>query len=343
MSTNCFIYYIKNKEEMQLSNSFWSNNLNDIHQNNNKDNNHINISKHERFSEGRTSGSFTSTSLVPVYKNKMRSLTDEEIRAKYIYNSVKSKGAKGYVRLNTNFGFLNIQIHCDLVPKTSENFLELCETGYYNNTTFHRFVKNFVLQGGDPTGTGRGGSSIFGKQFQDEFHPKLTHKERGILSMANSGKNTNGSQFFIILKATPHLDNKHSVFGQIVGNLKLLDEFDKIGSDDKDKPKQEIKILSVEVFANPFRNVVSEIVKKDFLEKYLSESEKKEIEKEKRIEELVKNVSNKTNKNDTLEVGKYLNKKRENTSEGYMLQSDPYIFEKPKEKGKKYDFNFSNW
>jgi peptidyl-prolyl cis-trans isomerase-like 2 len=338
ISTNSFVHFMKNKK-IDINNSEVGN----------KNNNISNITTHERFSEGRTSSSFTSTSLNPTYSNKMRSLSDDEIRTKYIYNTIKSKMNKGYVRLNTNLGYLNLQIHCDLVPRTSENFLELCETGYYNNTIFHRLVKNFVIQGGDPTGTGRGGSSIFGKPFFDEFHPKLTHKDRGILSMANSGKNSNGSQFFITFKATPHLDNKHTVFGEVVGNLKLIDEFEKIGGDEKDKPKKEIKILSVEVFSNPFRDVVTEILKKDFMEKYLSEAEKKELEKEKRIEEMVKNSSKrvegtvKDSNGDKIEVGKYLNKKRE--SDGYIHQSqaDPYLFEKPREKNKTYDFNFSNW
>lgn len=333
MSTNCFVYYIKTK----------------LGDDNTLEKGKINSATHERFSEGRAATSFTSTSFAPCNQNKMRNLTDEEIRAKYIYNTVKSRGSKGYLRLNTNLGSLNLQIHCDLVPRTGENFLELCESGYFTGTLFHRLVKNFVIQGGDPTGTGKGGSSIFGKPFIDEFHPKLTHKERGTLSMANSGKNTNGSQFFITFKETPHLDNKHSVFGEVVGNIKLLDEIQKIGNDDKDKdrPKQDIKILSVEVFSNPFRDAVTEVVKKDFMDKYLSESERKEAERDRRIEELVKNSSNARTDKDTdassNEVGKYLSKKREKGNFTNFNQTDPYLFEKPRDKGKNYDFNFSSW
>ena len=93
---------------------------------------------------------------------------------------------------------MNFLIHADLAPKTSENFIQLTESGYYDDSTFHRLVKDFCLQGGDPKGTG--GNSIFGYEFEDEFHPKLSHKKAGLLSMANSGPNTNRSQFFITLK-----------------------------------------------------------------------------------------------------------------------------------------------
>jgi peptidyl-prolyl cis-trans isomerase-like protein 2 len=108
----------------------------------------------------------------------------------------KKTKKKGFVSLVTNKGTINLMLHCDLVPRTCENFLTLCERGYYNNTKFHRSIRNFMVQGGDPTGTGRGGESIWGKKFRDEFHPKLRHEGRGVLSMANSGKNTNGSQLY---------------------------------------------------------------------------------------------------------------------------------------------------
>lgn len=101
---------------------------------------------------------------------------------------------KGYVQIVTSLGAMNIELFANFVPKTCENFIELCERKYYNNTKFHRLIPNFMVQGGDPTGSGRGGESIFGKPFEDEFHPKLSHNGPGILSMANAGKNTNKSQ-----------------------------------------------------------------------------------------------------------------------------------------------------
>jgi len=103
------------------------------------------------------------------------------------------------------------------VPKTAENFLELCESGYYTNTKFHRLIPGFMIQGGDPESTGKGGKAYFTGQpkFEDEFHPKLSHDQRGVLAMANSGPNSNGSQFYFTFKECPHLDNKHTVFGQV--------------------------------------------------------------------------------------------------------------------------------
>ena len=124
--------------------------------------------------------------------------------------------------LLTNQGAIQITVHCDKVPKTAENFLELCESKYYEGTKFHRLIPGFMVQGGDPEGTGKGGSAYFDSSelkngaFRDEFHPSLLHSKRGVLSMANSGPHTNRSQFFITFDACSHLDNKHSVFGEVV-------------------------------------------------------------------------------------------------------------------------------
>ena len=124
------------------------------------------------------------------------------------------------------------------MPKTCENFLELCQSGYFKGTKFHRLIKKFMIQGGDPDGTGRGGKSMFGKKFGDEFHPALPHVGRGVLSMANSGPDTNGSQFFITFKSCPHLDGKHSVFGKVLPvSLPVLDTIEGLESDSKtDRP-----------------------------------------------------------------------------------------------------------
>ena len=139
--------------------------------------------------------------------------TDEEIAARR-YERMRALKKKGYVQLVTSLGTLNLEVHCDLVPRTAENFLGLCAQGKYDGTVFHRLIKNFMVQGGDPTGTGTGGSSIWGHPFADEFHPSLTHKGLGVVSMAHSGPNSNNSQFFITFKSAPHLDNLHSVFGR---------------------------------------------------------------------------------------------------------------------------------
>lgn len=115
--------------------------------------------------------------------------------------------------LDTDKGEIKIELFADKTPKTVNNFVFLAKDGFYDNTIFHRVIADFMVQGGDPTGTGTGGP---GYRFEDEFHPELTHSKRGVLSMANAGPGTNGSQFFITHIATPWLDNKHSVFGQLV-------------------------------------------------------------------------------------------------------------------------------
>jgi cyclophilin family peptidyl-prolyl cis-trans isomerase len=119
----------------------------------------------------------------------------------------------------TEVGEITVQLFADKVPATVNNFVFLAREGFYNDTTFHRVIADFMAQGGDPTGTGMGGP---GYQFKDEFHPSLKHDGPGILSMANAGPNTNGSQFFITHVATPWLDNKHSVFGKVTKGIDVL-------------------------------------------------------------------------------------------------------------------------
>ncbi|KAL1538503.1 cytochrome P450 monooxygenase 65 [Salvia divinorum] len=194
-----------------------------------------------RFTSGAASRSFTSTSYDPVTKNE------------YEYVKVeKNPKKKGYARLQTTHGDLNIELHCDITPRTCENFITLCERGYYNGIAFHRSIRNFMIQGGDPTGTGRGGESIWGKPFKDELNSKLVHSGRGVVSMANSGPHTNGSQFFILYKSAKHLNFKHTVFGMVVGGLTTLSAMEKVPVDDDDRPLEEIKLISADVFVNPY-------------------------------------------------------------------------------------------
>ncbi len=122
-------------------------------------------------------------------------------------------------RLRTDLGDIVVQLHADKAPSTVNNFVFLAKDGFYDGVIFHRVIANFMAQGGDPTGTGTGGP---GYSFQDEFHPKLRHSGPGILSMANAGPNTNGSQFFLTHVATPWLDNKHTVFGNVVEGMDVL-------------------------------------------------------------------------------------------------------------------------
>ncbi len=132
-----------------------------------------------------------------------------EIDAKKSYSAV----------IHTEKGDITIQLHADKTPRTVNNFVFLARQGFYDGVIFHRVIKDFMAQCGDPTGTGRGGP---GYRFADEFHPSLKHDKPGILSMANAGPGTNGSQFFITHIATPWLDNKHTVFGQITAGMDVL-------------------------------------------------------------------------------------------------------------------------
>ncbi len=122
-------------------------------------------------------------------------------------------------RMETDKGTIVIELFADKTPNTVNNFVFLAREGYYDGVSFHRVINNFMAQGGDPTGTGSGGP---GYKFDDEFHSSLRHDKQGVLSMANAGPGTNGSQFFITHVPTPHLDNRHSVFGQVVEGLDVL-------------------------------------------------------------------------------------------------------------------------
>jgi cyclophilin family peptidyl-prolyl cis-trans isomerase len=121
--------------------------------------------------------------------------------------------------IQTGEGDIALQLFAEKTPNTVNNFVFLAREGFYDSVVFHRVIENFMVQGGDPTGTGSGGP---GYSFEDEFHPELRHDEPGVLSMANAGPNTNGSQFFITHVATPWLDGKHSVFGRVTGGLDVL-------------------------------------------------------------------------------------------------------------------------
>lgn len=151
------------------------------------------------------------------------------------------------VKLHTNFGEITLELDADRAPITVANFLQYVESGFYADTIFHRVIDGFMIQGGDPTGTGMGGESFYGSSFADEFHPDLRHTEPGILSMANAGPNTNGSQFFITLAATPWLDGKHSVFGKVITGMDVVEHIGKVEKGPQDRPVNEIVMESVTI------------------------------------------------------------------------------------------------
>ena len=145
--------------------------------------------------------------------------------------------------LHTNHGAIDVELFDDDAPKTVENFLKLARDGFYDGVIFHRVIPDFMIQGGDPTGTGSGGP---GYQFEDEFNQ---HKVvRGALAMANAGPNTNGSQFFIVTaEATPWLDGKHTVFGRVTSGMDVADRISELQTDMRDRPREDISIEGVDL------------------------------------------------------------------------------------------------
>lgn len=192
------------------------------------------------------------------------------------------------VTLHTNHGDVKLEIFCDSVPRTAFNFLALAASGYYDGTQFHRNVRGFMVQGGDPTGTGKGGESIWGGKFADEIRAELTHSARGILSMANSGPGTNAAQFFITYAKHPHLDNSqcpsctaqcpmpaaaaptaasqkphirilisvlpcadYTVFGKVIDGWEALSSIERTPCNEKNRPLNDVRIENLTIHANP--------------------------------------------------------------------------------------------
>ncbi|KAK1138328.1 cyclophilin peptidyl-prolyl cis-trans isomerase Cyp8 [Aspergillus melleus] len=214
-----------------------------------------NAAKH---TTGLAAASFTSTGMTPHTSGELALLSDEEYMLKR--GRVKQKG---YARISTTSGDLNLELHTEYAPKAVWNFIKLAKKGYYKDVTFHRNIKGFMIQGGDPTGTGRGGESIWGKYFSDEFEGPLKHDSRGTLSMANKGKNTNSSQFFIAYRALPHLNHKHTIFGNIIDDptpsaptLNSLETHPVNQS--TNRPTPDIKIKDVTVFVDPFEEFLKQ-------------------------------------------------------------------------------------
>jgi peptidyl-prolyl cis-trans isomerase B (cyclophilin B) len=190
----------------------------------------------------------------------------------YQFIPVKDEDTKAIIK--TNMGDIKIKLFPDKAPKAVENFITHAKNGYYDNVIFHRVIKDFMIQGGDPLGNGTGGESILGQPFEDEPNPDLLNY-RGALSMANAGPNTNGSQFFIVQKkemsaddivfldqsvypkeiikiykekgGTPWLDFRHTVFGQVYEGMDVVDKIAAVNTDGKDKPLEDVIILSIEV------------------------------------------------------------------------------------------------
>lgn len=211
-----------------------------------------------KFTTGKAAASFTSTGLTPHTSAELALLSEEE----YMLKRGRVK-AKAYARIVTTAGHLNLELYPEYAPKAVWNFIQLSKKGYYKDVAFHRNIKGFMIQGGDPTGTGRGGESVWGKYFSDEFEGPLKHDGRGTLSMANKGKNTNSSQFFFAYRALPHLDRKHTVFGRLIDDptpssttLNTL-ETHPVDSN-TNRPNPEVRIKEVVIFVDPFEDFLKQ-------------------------------------------------------------------------------------
>lgn len=170
---------------------------------------------------------------------------------------IQEPPTNGKVLLKTTVGDIDLELWSKETPKACRNFVQLCMEGYYNDTIFHRVVKGFIIQGGDPSGIGTGGESIYGQPFKDEFHSRLRFNRRGLLAMANAGPNDNASQFFFTLGSTPELQNKHTIFGKVTGEtvfnmLKLEDAL--VNKDER--PLYPQRIIKAEILYNPFPDIV---------------------------------------------------------------------------------------
>ena len=150
--------------------------------------------------------------------------------------------AAPFVIFETSLGAFSVELYSQHAPQSCKNFRELARTGYYDSTTFHRVIRGFMAQGGDPTGTGRGGESIYGGKFRDEITRELKHVGAGVLAMANSGPHTNGSQFYITLAPAPWLDGKHSIFGRVAPGMGAVRKLGMVPVDANDRPSTTITV-----------------------------------------------------------------------------------------------------
>ncbi|KAG0168436.1 Peptidyl-prolyl isomerase cwc27 [Apophysomyces sp. BC1034] len=187
------------------------------------------------------------------------------------------------VILHTTAGDIEIEMWGKETPKATRNFIQLCMEGYYDNTIFHRIVPNFIVQGGDPTGTGQGGESIYDDEFPNEFHSRLRFTRRGLVGMANTGQDDNGSQFFITLDRADELTKKHTLFGRIVGdtvfNVVKLSEME---TDGNERPLYPPRIKSTEILLNPFDDIIPRISEREKMVARAIEMQKAEFQRSKK-------------------------------------------------------------
>ncbi|KAJ6669915.1 hypothetical protein lerEdw1_000464 [Lerista edwardsae] len=251
---------------------------------------------------------------------------------------IQEPPTNGKVLLKTTAGDIDIELWSKEAPKACRNFVQLCMEDYYDNTIFHRVVPGFIVQGGDPTGTGSGGESVYGTPFKDEFHSRLRFNRRGLVAMANAGPHDNGSQFFFTLGRADELNSKHTIFGKITGdtiyNMLRLAE---VETDMDERPVNPHKIRSTEVLFNPFDDIIPRTSKK--------------LKNDKAVEE-VKKAKSKGTKNFSLlsfgeeaeEEEEEVNKvsqsmKGKSKSSHDLLKDDPHLSSVPAIESEKADDN----
>lgn len=305
-----------------------------------------------RHTTGQAAASFTSTGVTPYTGNELALLSEEE----YLLHPRRVKN-KGYARMQTTQGALNIELDTEFAPRAVWNFVHLAKKGYYDNVSFHRNIRRFMIQGGDPSGTGRGGSSIWGQPFKDEFgQSPLRHTKRGVLSMANKGRNTNTSQFFVTYDAAAHLDNKHTIFGRVIDegeagveSVETLDALEAVPTDEKDTPLETCEIEEVSVFVDPFEEFKQQ--NKD--EELLEARRQAEIKEKGGLEDDLVTWTGKRVKRpgqkveDAAGVGKYLTAKQDEPEDEIIEEVVEYeqpAEEPPPKKRKRGGFgNFDAW
>ncbi|KAH7885885.1 cyclophilin-like domain-containing protein [Phlebopus sp. FC_14] len=225
------------------------------------------------YSSGAPGASLTSTSVDPHTQSSQLLWDEEELMFEEFSNPPRGKGKekdvgkrRAYVRVVTSLGgSLNLELFCEKAPKTCYNFLMLAKAGKYNNCLFHRLVPGFMVQTGDPTATGAGGESYWGTPFRDEHDMKgaAKHDSRGVVAMANKGPGTNGSQWYMTFRSTPHLDNKHTVFGKLVGGEDVLDALEKLPrKEGTERPAKPVRITEVFIYQDPFDAYKTRLAKK---------------------------------------------------------------------------------
>ncbi|XP_056874498.1 spliceosome-associated protein CWC27 homolog [Takifugu flavidus] len=247
---------------------------------------------------------------------------------------IQEPPTNGKVLLKTTAGDIDIELWSKEAPKACRNFVQLCMEGYYNGTIFHRVVQDFIIQGGDPTGTGTGGESIYGRPFRDEFHTRLRFIRRGLVAMANAGPHDNGSQFFFTLGRADELNNKHTIFGKVTGdtvyNLLRLAE---VQCDGDERPLKPHKLRTAEVLHSPFDDIIPRDLKKPKKDK--EEDKKSQSKATKNFSLLSFGEEAEEDEEMTNQVSETLKGKSKSSHD--LLKDDPRLSSVPavKKKGKK--------